>query len=41
MLVGQRMTEAPVTISGDDLRSEAQAKIHRGGFRRLPLVTIH
>jgi acetoin utilization protein AcuB len=39
MLVGQRMTEAPVTISGDDLLSEAQAKMHRGGFRRLPVVS--
>ena len=38
MLVGQRMTEAPVTISGDDFLSEAQAKMHRGGFRRLPVV---
>src|SRR5215475_2860721 len=33
------MTEAPVTISGDDLLSEAQAKMHRGGFRRLTVVT--
>jgi acetoin utilization protein AcuB len=39
MLVGQRMTEAPVTISGDDLLSGAQAKMHRGGFRRLPVVS--
>lgn len=36
MLVGQRMTEAPVTISGDDLLSEAQAKMHRGNFRSCP-----
>jgi acetoin utilization protein AcuB len=39
MLVGQRMSEAPVTIFGADLLSEAQAKMHRGGFRRLPVVT--
>ena len=39
MLVGQRMNEAPVTITGDDLLSEAQAKMRRGGFRRLPVVS--
>jgi hypothetical protein len=39
MLVGQHMNEAPVTITGDDLLSEAQAKMRRGGFRRLPVVS--
>ena len=39
MLVGQRMNKAPVTITGDDLLSEAQAKMRRGGFRRLPVVS--
>ena len=39
MLVGQRMNKAPVTITRDDLLSEAQAKMRRGGFRRLPVVS--
>lgn len=39
MLVGKRMTQAPVTITGDELLSEAQEKMRRGGFRRLPVVS--
>ena len=39
MLVGKRMTKAPVTITGDDFLSEAQEKMQRGGFRRLPVVS--
>ena len=39
MLVGNRMTKAPVTITGDDFLSEAQEKMRRGGFRRLPVVS--
>jgi acetoin utilization protein AcuB len=39
MLVGKRMTKAPVTITGDDFLSEAQEKMRRGGFRRLPVVS--
>jgi acetoin utilization protein AcuB len=38
MLVGKRMTRDPVTINGDALLSEAQEKMRRGGFRRLPVV---
>jgi acetoin utilization protein AcuB len=38
MLVGNRMTKAPVTITANDLLSEAQEKMRRGGFRRLPVV---
>jgi acetoin utilization protein AcuB len=38
MLVGNRMTKAPVTITANDLLSEAKEKMRRGGFRRLPVV---
>ena len=39
MLVGKRMTRDPVTINGDALLSEAQEKMRRGGFRRLPVLS--
>jgi hypothetical protein len=32
MLVGKRMTKAPVTITGDDFLSEAQEKNAPGRF---------
>jgi acetoin utilization protein AcuB len=38
MLVGNRMTKPPVTITANDLLSEAKEKMRRGGFRRLPVV---
>jgi acetoin utilization protein AcuB len=38
MLVGNRMTKEPITVKADGLLSEAQEKMHRGGFRRLPVV---
>ena len=39
MLVGNRMTKEPVTIAPDVLLSEAQEKMRKGGFRRLPVVS--
>jgi acetoin utilization protein AcuB len=39
MLVGNRMTKAPITITADVLLSEAQEKMRKGGFRRLPVVS--
>jgi acetoin utilization protein AcuB len=33
------MTRDPVTINGDALLSEAQEKMRRGGFRRLPVLS--
>jgi acetoin utilization protein AcuB len=38
MLVGNRMTKEPVTITADVLLSEAQEKMRKGGFRRLPVI---
>jgi acetoin utilization protein AcuB len=38
MLVGNRMTKEPITVTADVLLSEAQEKMRRGGFRRLPVV---
>ena len=38
MLVGNRMTKEPIVITADVLLSEAQEKMRRGGFRRLPVV---
>jgi acetoin utilization protein AcuB len=32
------MTKPPVTITANDLLSEAKEKMRRGGFRRLPVV---
>ena len=39
MLVGKKMTKATVTITGDELLSEAQEKMRQGRFRRLPVVS--
>ena len=39
MLVGNRMTKEPVTITADVLLSEAQEKMRKGGFRRLPVIS--
>lgn len=39
MLVGNRMTKEPVTITADVFLSEAQEKMRKGGFRRLPVVS--
>jgi acetoin utilization protein AcuB len=39
MLVGNRMSKEPVTITADVLLSEAQEKMRKGGFRRLPVVS--
>ena len=39
MLVGNRMTKEPLTITADVLFSEAQEKMRKGGFRRLPVVS--
>jgi acetoin utilization protein AcuB len=39
MLVGNRMTKEPLTITADVLLSEAQEKMRKGGFRRLPVIS--
>lgn len=39
MLVSNRMTKDPVTVSGDDLLIQARLKMQKGGFRRLPVVS--
>jgi len=39
MLVQKRMTKEPVTITADVFLSEAQEKMRKGGFRRLPVVS--
>jgi acetoin utilization protein AcuB len=38
MNVSTWMTRDPVTIGPREMLSEAQEKMHRGGFRRLPVV---
>jgi acetoin utilization protein AcuB len=39
MLVSNRMTKDPVTATPEDLLIQAQLKMQKGGFRRLPVVT--
>ncbi|HET8563211.1 MAG TPA: CBS domain-containing protein [Candidatus Binatia bacterium] len=39
MLVGNRMSKNPVTVTPDQLLSEARQKMETGGFRRLPVVS--
>lgn len=39
MLVSNRMTKDPVMVTGDDLLIQAQLKMQKGGFRRLPVVS--
>jgi acetoin utilization protein AcuB len=38
MLVGNRMTKHPVTISSEELLSQAKEKMAVGRFRRLPVI---
>lgn len=38
MLVSKRMTKDPVTAISEDLLIQAQLKMKKGGFRRLPVV---
>jgi acetoin utilization protein AcuB len=38
MLVEKRMSRNPETITPDDDLAAAQAKLRKGGFRRLPVV---
>ncbi len=38
MLIRRWMTRNPVTVSPDELLSEARHKMNTGGFRRLPVV---
>jgi len=39
MLVSNRMTKDPVTVTGEDLLIQAQLKMQKGGFRRLAVVS--
>ena len=39
MLVINRMTKDPVTVTGDDLLIQARLKMQKGGFRRIPVVS--
>jgi acetoin utilization protein AcuB len=39
MLVSNRMTKDPVTTTPEDLLVQAQLKMQKGGFRRLPVVS--
>lgn len=39
MLVSKRMTKDPVTAISEDLLIQAQLKMKKGGFRRLPVVS--
>ena len=39
MLVSNRMTKDPVTVTADDLLIQGRLKMQKGGFRRLPVVT--
>jgi len=39
MLVGNRMTQDPITVEPGDLLSRALHKMQAGGFRRLPVVS--
>ena len=38
MLVSNRMTKDPVTVSPDDLLIQARLKLQKGNFRQLPVV---
>lgn len=38
MLVSNRMTKDPVTVSPDDLLIQARLKMQKGNFRQLPVV---
>jgi acetoin utilization protein AcuB len=38
MLVGNRMTQEPVTIGPDSFLSQAKEKMETGRFRRVPVV---
>ena len=39
MIIANRMTKEPVTATPDEPLSQAQQKMHAGGFRRLPVVS--
>jgi acetoin utilization protein AcuB len=39
MIVRERMTKDPVTVSPDDTLAAAQAKMDAGGFRQVPVLT--
>ena len=39
MLVINRMTKDPVTVTGDDLLIQGRLKMQKGGFRRIPVVS--
>ncbi len=39
MLVGRRMTKDPIAAAPDDLLIQAQLKMEKGSFRRLPVVS--
>ena len=39
MLVSNRMTKDPVTVTPEDLLIQARLKMQKGGFRRLPVVS--
>lgn len=39
MLVGNRMTKNPITITPDEFLSQAREKMAAGGFRFLPVIT--
>lgn len=38
MLVNNRMTRDPVTVTGEDLLIQARLKMQKGGFRGIPVV---
>lgn len=38
MLVGKRMSKEPVTIGPEDNLAQAQERMEKGGFRRLPVL---
>ena len=39
MLVGNRMTKDPITVTPEDLLIQARLKMQKGGFRRLPVIS--
>ncbi|HEY7165715.1 MAG TPA: CBS and ACT domain-containing protein [Candidatus Binatia bacterium] len=39
MLVSKRMTENPVTLTGEDLLIQAKLRMEKGNFRRIPVVS--
>jgi acetoin utilization protein AcuB len=39
MLVSNRMTKDPVTVTADDLLIQARLKMQKGSFRQLPVVS--